>query len=350
MAMLYLFSKDGEPLDVVDASVRCSWVLGGEGEMAFAVSIYDPKCRRELLDFGNLVLFEHEKLPPWGGVLDLPREWGRGAVMCRAYSGMRFFRWRIIADMGVMGGRVADLMGQLLQPLQQPPAFPIRLGSEAGNYGHSVNLEYRPTAVADLLMQAQAALPGYFEVEPRRVGRGWLEFIFDYREYGGDKILAAQLSEGLNLAEAATALAEQGAIANDLLGYGEGASWSETPKARAEDPSSIHRYGRRQEARFFPRMPDQAALAAAVEAALKITAWPRATADLGVADVGDTWERMRLGRLISVDLASYGFQDEGFGQKIIGRIHGMEFDEGRGTLRIIIKSDAEAKAENYAGG
>jgi hypothetical protein len=333
VSSIRIFDKTGVQIAEVDAVCNRSWLLNDVGKASFTLSIFDAKCRRDVLEFGNLVLIEHEKLPAWGGVIDTPRVWGQGTVTINAYSAEQLFKYRIGLQDQKVTGTTAILLRKVLEIAQNHGWLPVSAGIIEDD-GIQREETINPTDLLDELKRICERAGGDFMMQPALDANGRLYFVLNYyRSLRLDTQYV--LKEGHNIALANRALSEQGEIINELLGYGDGVSWSSKPVYTGRNDASIAYYGLRQGSEYFQGVTQVGSVQKNVEAQLAVKAYPRTTLDLQALDVGETWLNCRLGAVFAVELHSAGFYGTDIGYIGTARVYGMEFDEMRQTVRII---------------
>ena len=338
MSQILIFDRSGKQLAELDASCSRSWLFSDIGQAEFAVSLQDTKCKREFLEFGNLIFIEHEKLPAWGGVIDVPRKWRPGFVEVRAYSAEKILEYSIGPVDVTLSGSTGNLVEQILKLAPTETFYPILAGvfeDDGKNRQQTLNLTKLLEECQELVKRGG----GEFCITPT-VTNGILQFKLDYfSEIGQDTGFA--LAEGHNLKLSNNAMVEQGTICNDLTGFGEGASWLSKPIQRVVNVDSVAQYGRRQASKNFSGNVESDTLQGNTEQAVAVEAYPRVMLDLNVLDVGDVWRWMRLGNRFPLILHTAGFSGSGYGFSGLATVSGMEFDEGEQTVRVIFDSQEE---------
>jgi hypothetical protein len=330
---IVFYDLDGTPITEVESISTRSWRLNDCGEINFLLSIYDEKCRQDVIEFGRFVMVTHPKLPPWAGPIDTPREWGSFQVMVHGYSGERQLFKRFGA-LQTITGTPGNLFQQIVNIANREGDTLIRVGSIWSD-GKSAprKLEYRDllTEVKELAQKSK----NDFGIEPA-IENQKLVFRAHWWKQRGEKcnLTLQEGGDGHNMESNQTPLREQGDLVNDLLGYGDGASWASRLKSRRKNETSRKRFGLYQFAMAFPDAKSQTALDQAVEAELARRAFPRKSMALSALDVGDTWLALRLGNILPAKQSFAGFTDSGgIGSEGNVRILSMAYgDKGRVEL------------------
>lgn len=329
-----LCDQSGVPLgQPVDAAYEWETIINVVGGLQFDLSTLDPACREDWIRYGNLVIVEHETLPAWGGVIDTPREWGRGSVTVRAYSGEHLLSYRYPQAVGqTLNGTPGAIFRQIIQMAVSSAWLPIEIGEiyEGGTI--------RPeTLEDDLLTEVQRlaeATGCEFEFVPV-LRNGRLVFVANwYDRMGNESAEPVEVIEGQDMQLSDRPYSEQGTIVNDLLGYGDGATWASRAKVRKEDGASASRYGVRQGMKGYDGSSMIGTLTENVEQELKRRAEPVGVVDVKVTNDRGAWPRLRRGNRLRALMHSVGFLGtDQRGVDRTSRIMGMGYD-GK-TVRII---------------
>lgn len=339
MSRIQVFDRSGTALAEFEATCNRTWLLSDVSRAQVSLSVLDAKCRRDVIEFGNLVLVEHEKLPPWGGVIDTPRTWyGNGAVGVQMYSAEMLLSYRIAPLDVTVKGTAGEIMRQMLQLAQLEERLPVVEGQidvSGSQRQETLNL----TVILEEMQRVAKRAGGEFSMTPVvRGGRLFFELSY-FASVGRETGFG--LEEGHNLELTNRVLVEQGEIINDLVGYGDGASWSARPTQRVIDEASVGQYGRRQGAKNFSGNVTEGTLLDNAQTYVAQRREPQKTFDLTVPDVGLAWNRLRLGNILKVRLFSVGFSGSGFGYTGDVLIRGMEFNETQQKVRLICEGDYE---------
>jgi hypothetical protein len=339
MSRILVFDRNGNALAELEATCERSWLLSDVGKATFSLSTQDKKCRREFLQFGNLVYIEHEKLPVWAGVIDVPRKWESGKVTVTAYSGEKLLSYRIGPLNRTLRGSTKTVLKTIMELAQQEEPLPMVIGDfqESGRFHEeTVNL----TNLFELFQKIVEQAGGDFFTVPE-ISEQKLRFVLSYYSGAIGMETGFGLIEGHNLELSGRPLTEQGTICNDLVGYSNGASWASKVTERVIDEESIAQYGRRQDGKSFGGDSEAGTLKENTKKTAAVSAQPKQTLDLNALDVGDTWNWLRLGNSFEAQLHTVGFYGDGFGYRGTIVVHGMEFNEDKQTVRIICEGDEE---------
>jgi len=337
-SIISIYDLDGAPIVEIEAATTVSYRLNGVGEANFVMSIWDEKCRQDVLEFGRLVVIRHEKLPMWSGPLDTPREWGGNMVTAKAYSAERLLYFRH-GRMQKLKGSAGEIFEKMITAANQEGDLLLRMGTVwTGGGSRQRELNYK-----DLLREMQELAEmsqNDFGIEPEIGADGKLIYRAHWWEKRGiDCALGLKEGgDGANLELDTKNLREQGEIWNDITGYGDGATWASRKIYRAEDAVSIRRFGRRQKPIWYNGVTEAATLKENVEGSLKELAWPRTTFPCNVLNVGDTWRMMGLGNRLPIEMPLCGFSASGgVGTDARGRI--LAFSHGEAAHKVSVTID-----------
>jgi hypothetical protein len=338
MSVIQVFDRRGLKIAEVLASCNRAWVRNGIARAVFTLSIFDAKCREDVLRYGNMVLIEHQKLPAWGGVIDPPREWRNGQVTITAYDGLRLFGYRVAQREQLLRGSAAVLIRKIYELAQQDMPLPIEIGVlEDDDHPREETVGGNP--LLDDLIRIVERANGVLQLTPM-LSMGRMRFRVDYHTNPPTTMDILYL-DNHNLRVEGQTLVEQGAIVNDMLGLGDGLTWDSRPRYREVDEDSINLYGLRQGVLHAQGVTQIGTLTRGVKAALALSRQPEMVLDLQVVDVGDAWSRLRPMAPVRVRLTSAGFIGDKVGFQATGRVVGMEYNEAAQSVRVVLEVENE---------
>jgi hypothetical protein len=337
--LVTVFSRNGTPLADLRTSVTRSWVLNGIGRAEFMLATNDPKCTRENIEFGNLVLVQHETLPDWIGVIHTPRQWFAGAVLVTAYEIIKITQWRRTPENQMLTGTAGQIFSQLIDIANSRVDTRLRSAVVSGD-GTS-----RQETLSDSVW-------AHINRVRRRSNNDWLVnsgFIagrlaanMTWRAMAGDAPLQS-LVEGYNIEFPQTPLAEDGEIYNDVLGQGEATTSGERIFSNAIAQDSISRFGLREIKKLFDGNSEQATLDTNTMAEAARVSRPIATSSLVALNVGQTFAACKLGNTLNVQFRTVGFGGSGTGYTANVRIYGMRYADNTGKLEIQTQESADGQ-------
>lgn len=223
-----------------------AWVLNRPGQMRFSLAVNDPKATPENLRPGNRLLVQFDNgLPDWGGVMDLPRRWESGRIICSAYTIEYLLEYRLTGQSVVFSGvPVGAIFVQVLREMETMQSEGIEIGQVwyGGLLHHSC---YRFKTVWQVLESIRQMERCDIVFRPQLRG-GRIAFVASLLErWGSDRSAQLALVEGANIAS--LAYEEQGPLVNSVVSASAGTTLAdEQAIIRAEDSASIQQYGLRE--------------------------------------------------------------------------------------------------------
>lgn len=323
-----IFQRDGTPIAEFKARVERSWSLGNEGRAQFIyASRITDIVNRDVLQYGNWVLIENDQLPPWVGVIDTPRTWTPRTVRVSIYTPEKVFEWRR-GDLEVKkNGSAGALFRYLLSLVNGAEATIIKAGDidETGTYREET---INPTPLNRDLKRIQERSGEEYQWRPDTDALGRLIVYADWQpRIGIDTGALLHEGKGGGNVEAISGLfVEDGDIYNNILGYGDGMTWTTKTKYIANDERSGSDYGLRQTSKYFNGVTNTVTLKDNTTEYLKTTKNPVSKFKLNVINVGDTFKYIQLGNTLNLQLQSMGFQTGGIGYEAVVRIVGMRYN------------------------
>lgn len=330
-----IYSRAGLKLCELDTYFRRTWKLNEFGEGELYLSIEDAKVVYEYLKFGNFIYAEHDKLPAWGGVLYTPRDWTRFAfIQIACYSAEYLLKFRStpkVLKADDPSGAVFSKLIENLYPTEQ--ALPIAVGSIWGG-GEPQKITYNFTETYEAV-KTLADNTGYeWDITPAVDQLGRLYFNANWYEARGE-MRRLRLIEDQNIELNDTPMVEQGDIANYVIGYGEGSSWSTKPISELQNADAINEYGLFAKVFGFED-GKKAQLSGNVQAKVDYYKYPRVSFDLNALDKGNTFYNIRPGDILPLELYSCGFTNGELGYKGSARVMGMTYDEQNNKLELVL--------------
>lgn len=273
-----IFDRTGRnPIEIDPKWDHVSWRLNKIGEARFFLSYSDPKCTPDNLRFGNRVLIRFDNgLPPFGGVIDVPRQQNPDGVSVNVYEAGRILAWRRTAKTVAFSSAAPGTIFQTLID-QANAIWPTGIVPGALYTGGTPRTEtYHLDEILQQVLQLQRLTGHDWETVPVYQG-GRLTFTANWSAaLGADKTSTVLLAEGLNL-ESVT-IDEQGPIANRVLCPGGGAggtTWDDRLIGTAQDLGSQNLYDLREYAEIQSGTFDQVTLDASAGGILASMSSPR---------------------------------------------------------------------------
>ncbi len=339
--LIRVFSSGRQELaSLMPAVQSVSWILNDVGQAQFFVPYTDKNCTTDILSIGNFVLFEwvypeHEDLPIFGGVIDIPRSRGIGGVVLTAYTGERILSW---FETGAQE-EVANLSpGNMFKEFVGATKIKYSAGLVEGDIyddGSALTKEWTIAQVLDVVRTLAQDSGQDFGFIPSVTG-GTLSFEYNwYLSRGRDVSDKVLFAEGVNVGT--PILDEQGPIVNQVTVYGAGNVWDGTRlTGKANDDESLSDYGWREASLISQESKNEADVILAARQYLSDHKNPLGSLSLG--DVTDKepgrWADFALGDRVSLDVCARG-KGGGWHIQDKGRITGMQWMPNN-TMRLNI--------------
>jgi len=332
MSKIQIFDRGGFKLTEIVADADRSWLINEYGHCEFTLPVIDANCRKRFLQFGNLILIEHPKLPKWGGVIDVPRKWGNNLVTITAYTAEYLFKFRDTTYGGAQR-TPGEIYRNTIRKINVSGDIRVKEGT-IWDGGKANGTEVKRDNAYDFIKNELDKAEVEWCLIPQLDAGGRLYFDANLYEKLGDP-KAYELKEGVNIELNEDTLTEDGVIANHIFGIGTGATWNERPKYDAVDLTSENDYGWRDE-----KLKVEHNTVGKVEEEsnkeLNKRKNPEKNFDLSVLDYGLAWLNLALGNELPVHLSVCGFNGDKLGTDAKIRIKGMAYLENKGVVRLIL--------------
>jgi hypothetical protein len=324
-----IFDLAGVPLADIRATVTRTWLLGRVGKAKFSLAFTDPNYNKpEVLNEGNYILVQNDKLPPWVGIIDLPFRWGFFQIEVSAVSAEQILGYRRGVDKMRLTGSAGAIFGKVVQLINDTQKTIVTQGDL---YTDSNSREETLTH-SDLLSQVKGLAKrsdNDFTFTPLVNANGTLTIRANWYKKAGTPVDFV-LEEGRHLEQSRNGVTKQGVIMNDILTIGAGATSADRTTAIVKDQISIDAHGLRQGNKSFPDVSVPATLTDNGNAELKASKQGRFTFELNAVDFGETWNILRVGNTLGVRLWSVAF-----GIFTTCRILGMTYDPDNGFVNLV---------------
>jgi len=337
-----IFNRERYPIAEFRASVERSWALGDEGRAQFSYpSRKTDIVNQKVLQYGNYILVESTALPPWVGVIDTPREWSAQKVTVKAYSPEKIFSWRRGPLERVFTNTPAGSLFEYLVNLvnaAQPTA--LKLGN-VWKGGQPRQETFNPNPLSEELRRIQERSLEDYTFRPLVEADGRLTIFADwYLRVGFDyDVLLHQGRHGGNIETVDRIMIEDGDIANDILGYGEGITWVSKPASIIVDPPSIQTYGLRQSSISYDGVTTVNGVSNNLVEEISNTKNPVNRFEINAINVGDTFKYVGIGNSLKLQLQNVGFQNGSIGYQARVRIIGMSYnpENAKNKIKLIVE-------------
>ena len=336
---IQVFDKYGYGLGDIEANTTRSWVLNDVGRCDFDFAKTDTKCTPAYLEFGNILLITHEKLPAWVGVIYTPREWNNEAVNVTAYSAEWILSKRNTSQK-VVTGTAGTIFKSILNfsnahPLNDKPILP----GSVFDGGVTIDEELKDDALTHVQNIAEAS-GNDFDVTHSLDINGRLQLLGNWYEVRGiqtGEYFREGGGDGHNIELSSNIMTEQDDFYNEILGYGDAESSSTRILSVQYDDDSIRKYGLLQGITTLQSSNTPATVQEATKQYLQENREPKRVFDLSALDVGNTFKKLAVGNVWNTEIHSVGFLQNGFGASDQVRIIGMEYIDAVNKVRLIVE-------------
>lgn len=329
---ILIADRFGAVRDEIIADVdSVTWTLNAVGTAQFAIATTDPKATDDNLRPGNRIYVQFSNgLPPWAGVIDLPRTWRDGKIICNAYTIEYVLQYRLCDRSTTFNAApVGAILGRVLREVQAVAHEGIELGQVwFGGQGHYPRYHYK--SVWQIIESIRRMEMCDVVFQPMLTG-GRVKFIVHLLErWGTDKRASCALVEGANIST--LTYEEQGPLVNAIVVAGAGTTWTnERAVVRGEVAESVNRYGLREKLEVRADVTQQPTLE--MHARVQLTrAYPLQRFGLTVVDaLPSPFAAYDVGDIIMLHAYSVGWGCSG-PVRVIGR----EFKPGNGTCALAV--------------
>lgn len=335
-----IFGRDGTPIAEFRAKVERSYAIGDEARAQFSyASRITDIVNDNVLNFGNWILVENTYLPPWVGVIDTPRASSPRAVTVSCYTPEHVFGWRRGPTEVVKNGSAGALFRYMLE-LVNTAETTIILAGNIDETGTRRQETFNPTALNVDLERVYERSQEEYQWRPVVNDTGRLVVYADWMPRLGidTSVLLHEGKEGGNLEVNNNLLVEDGPIANDVLGYGDGVTWLTKPKVNITNDASIFKYGLRQKSEGFDGVTSPQTLKDNTDEYVHLHKRPTRTFSATAINVGDTFNFMGLGNTLTLQLQNAGLYEGGTGLQTRVRIRGMYYNpDSKNKLSLVVE-------------
>jgi len=327
----------GAPITPIETEYECSWVLNSEGKCSFPFSLEDSKAAHKLiLNAGNYIYISHEKLPPWGGVLDGDEDWnGDGTFTLAAWSGEYLLNFRRSPmNETIQAASAGALIVKMINMANTAGDLLIRPGNIWSGGGQAEELmdgKSIYTHVKDVAKRHNID----WSIDPVLDAKGNLYFKLNVYEKRG--ITSSRvLKEGHNITAKDKPLqVKTGEIVKDVLGLDDASTDVDRPTYIAINAASITKYGLRQGTEDFSGVTDPQTVENNTKKSLKIKAKPKRIHKADALDVEGTFKDLGLGNIYPLSAFSYGKLTDGrIGVDEPARLMGMRYKQSNNIVEI----------------
>ena len=324
--------RHGNVKDELDALVESvMWVLNGIGRARLSIAVTSPKAIPENLAPSNRIWIEFENgLPPWGGVIDLPRRWSEGVIEINAYTIEHILQYRITDRSTYFSNApVGAILARVLREVQAVQHEGIELGQIwLGGQGHYPAYHFKSVWAIIQSIRRMEQCDVVFEPQ-LTVGRIWFRANLLER-WGQDKSSKVLLAEGYNVSD--VVFEEQGPLVNYVVAAGAGTTWTERPIVAGGVQESIQQFGLRERLEVYPDVSYESTLQLHCQRILQAQAWPLRRFGLTVVnEEPGRFADYDVGDIVRLQLPSVGW---GYDGRV--RVIAREFNGRTGVCRLAV--------------
>lgn len=323
-----IYGRDGIPITDVRAAVVRSSLLNSVGEAIFYIATSSTKCKREVLEFGNFLLVQHDSLPDWVGIIDTPRPWHHGYVEVHAFEPEYILQYRPVPLNSTISGTPGDKFTQLLAIANGQEDTLIRTGDVF--IGGVSSVETISDTVFSQIRTLQRASGHDWVCTPNVDALGKLTVKMDWLEKAGVET-DLEFSQGHNILHGDAPLEESGEIVNSIEAVSDG---EVSVSVIYNDSESVAKNGLRRIRKSYSGITEASALLAAAKQDVDDSKEADVSTPLTVVDVGQTFANIRIGNVAKYRYSNVGFDGDILGQSRSVRIEGWRFDESVGTCEL----------------
>lgn len=316
---LSIFNRQGWKTAEIDATFHCIWTMAPTiGTAYYTMSTSDPKCTFENCAPGRYVLFEHNDLGNWGGVICThnQRRWNGEKqitipIMAAEYQ---FNRRRAGAGSG-FDGNTGTIFKEFCRTANSAEDALIRFnGAIWGGGGQAGVADPKNAMLSDIMAQLanDAGVDWWFDpvINPLNGRLNFNACLSPKRGRSNNYVL----KEGFNLENiSGDFFVEEGDIVNDNFVTGVAARNGDTPKKQSIYTPSINQYGLWQNSESSTSSdegPVQAQADATVNAKNQPVGKFMLTA-LKSVECPDTFQHLRTGDTYNLDINTVSFYNNG---------------------------------------
>ena len=318
----------GVPLADFNADVFRANKISDWAEAHFELSTNDNKCKEEYLRFGNMLLVQHDSLPPWVGFIDFPREWNDDKVKVNAISAEVYMDWRMCLPFQINTDS-AGLVREIIRQCNLWPGLKIIEGSVDRTGGGTRDWILGGKA-NDMINQTNAE----WDITPN-TDTGILRLELNAHRWMGKQ--TRFVLDEFNSKNFSPKFAELGPIFNHMFVVASVDSAGARSYVEFKDDYSIARYGLRQVILETDGLT-LADLQVTASGKLSVFKDVQYTATPTVLNVGSAFSYLGLGNSIGWTNSTAGFYSGGIGTDVSMRILAREYDDVTDQAALVVKT------------
>jgi hypothetical protein len=306
MSRIVVFDRDFRSVGEFQGIVNRAWTMSGAsktmGGSTTTVQIAADDAVNEWLQFGRMVLIEHESLPRWAGMIDTP--WiATLPVSCTLYSPEYLPSLRFSEQQLTVSGSFETVLQEIIDLINKDEDMRIRLGTMGDLPSGDQQLTIKQQSLWQTLNDFGAREAVEFAFRAERDENNLLTIYIDADlKLGAETGLYLHDGPGANIQIIDAKIESK--IINRIVGIGA----QSTNQARIQtapyfDADSIEIYGLRGTVKQFSSLTLQSSLEAATQSLLKYGKEYYLRINLAVID-STLFDSMRLGNSYYVHAAN----------------------------------------------
>jgi hypothetical protein len=343
--MIQLHNRpNGTFITTIQSMPECSWVINNKGKCTLPMSVRDEKAIRRYMGHRHLIYITHDKLIPWGGVIETDQDWDdAGNITFTAWSGESLLISRTPTIGLIKAASAGALFQKLMGLANQPEDLLIRMGSVV-NTGGPAEVTLDGTDLLEVVRDLAQRHDMEFSIDPILNDRKILTFQANwYKRQGVRKVLRLREGEGGNMRRASNPLRVTRRVINQLTGFGEGSGDDSRPKhAEPADAQSRADYGLMQGTEDYDGVTSNTTLQNHVQTRQRVLRNPRDVIKVVALDVGDTFANLGRGNVLPMQSPYFGLkEDSGIGMQADIRILGMRYSYQKNECELTNNTETE---------
>jgi hypothetical protein len=333
MSRLVIFGPDNKSVGEIHANCSRGWAISEGGQAT--VTLRADDALNKWLQFGRMVLVEHEKLPPWAGMIDTPWTATIPGQMT-LYNAEYLLSVRAPDNILTLTGTTGGIALQMINLANAQEDLYIREGKvDASDSSRQEVFDQRSFFEQLTTLGKNAGREMRFR--PERVDRR-LIIRFDLQPRIGvvsDQALRSGADGNLEITEARI----DGEIYNRIIGIGDETTQDSRLQTRPfTNATSISRYRMRSRVTQYSGVADLSVLEANVATELAEAAFPKLILTANVLDIGDTFSHLDLGNTYPVHAPDLYLPGGIHGWGGTARITAMVYDETNNKVQINLEA------------
>lgn len=332
-----MYTFDGKLIAELQTYTRRFWARNDLGGATIWISVNDRNYSDQLLQIGNRVVIEHDRLPIWAGELVAPQTNYAGVVELNAQSGEGALKNAILQNRRDYKSTPASVIRALIQDVNEQGDLFIREGT-LDDMPFNVRAHGNLNTAYDVLQKLIKDKGGNWWVEPKIDANGRLIFQVNYSDVRGIRYNDYPvLMEGQNIEEGSRPLmVTQSNPINSVIAVSRSIGNKASIVGRADDTASIAKIGLRQTL-IDSEAEDISGVNADAARHLLINKNGTRLFNVTAANQGDLFSFMKLGNIMPLEVSSVGFSDGQRGLSTFVKINGIAYYDLENTAPLTLE-------------